>query len=353
MTASATNEADSLLRAFLDEPDEAKSGQILGELICNHAQPVIGRIIFSKLNVSRGRWDSVEWQDREDIGNEVIVQLIRRLIRMKDNGTEMLESFQSYVAVATYNACSTYVRQKYPDRLRLRGKLRYLLNRHDQFALWQGEGREWLCGLVGWRNQPCSGRDRLRQLRADPSALGLTTDSHDWGAQTLHLVKTIFEFARGPVGLEDLIDFVGDIPGVKDKTVRPEPDYETKRGVNSTYSYANADQDEMVETQTYLRQVWKEICELPIGQRMALLLNLNDDDGVSITTHFAGSCIATMREMADALALSMEEFRRLWGTLPLSDADIGARLGLSPTKVATLRQSARRRLSRRMRTFER
>ena len=104
MTASATTQADSLLRTYLDEADEARSEQLLGELICNHAQPVIRRIIFSKLNITRGRWNSVEWQDREDIGNEVIVQLIRRLIRMKSSSAEMLESFQSYVAVATYNA---------------------------------------------------------------------------------------------------------------------------------------------------------------------------------------------------------------------------------------------------------
>ena len=174
-----------------------------------------------------------------------------------------------------------------------------------------------------------------------------------WGAQTLHLVRTIFEFAGGPVGFEDLIDCVGDISGVKDKTMRPEQEYETEHIINATYSDANAEQAELVQTQTYLRQVWKEICELPMGQRMALLLNLNDDDGVNITTHFAGSCIATISEMADALALSIPEFTELWGKLPLSDAEIGSRLGRSPTKVATLRQSARRRLSRRMRAFER
>lgn len=353
MTARATTDADSLLRAFLEEPDAAKSEQILGELICGHAQPVIGRIIFSKLNVSRGRWDGVEWQDREDIGNEVIVQLIRRLVRMKSSGAERIESFQNYVAVATYNACSTYVRQKYPDRLRLRDKVRYLLNRHDQFALWQGEGKEWLCGFIEWRNQPCSGRDRLRQLREDPTALGFAAESHEWGTETLHLVKAIFEFARGPVGIEDLIDFVGEVTGLKDKAMRPEPVYETEHRISATSSYPADDRTETPETETYLRQVWKEISELPTGQRMALLLNLDDDDGVNITTHFAGSGIASIREMADALGLSIEEFKKLRERLPLSDAEIGVRLGLSPTKVATLRQSARRRLSRRMKMFER
>jgi hypothetical protein len=56
--------------------------------------------------------------------------------------------------------------------------------------------------------------------------------------------------------------------------------------------------------------------------------------------------------MAAALALSLEEFSGLWEKLPLPDADIAARLGLAASKVVTLRQSARRRLLRRMKAFE-
>jgi DNA-directed RNA polymerase specialized sigma24 family protein len=351
MSANATSEAHSLLQAFLDEPDEAKSEEMLGELICKHAQPVIQHIILSKLNVSRGRWDAVEWQDREDICNDVIIRLIRRLMRMKVGGTEVLDSFQGYVAVTTYNAVSSYFRRKYPDRSRLREKLRYLLSRHERFSLWQGEDKEWLCGFAEWHDQPFSARDRMRQLQHDPSLLGLGLHSHEWGNQTLRLVRAVFEFVRGAVVLEDLVDLVIGIPGVKSRTRRAEPDEKDPAIVAAAYC-ASPGQNEIVERQKYLRQVWKEICELPMGQRMAMLLNLPDDDGVNITVHFASCSIATGREMADALTLSLEELSGLWEKLPLSDAEIGVRLGLTASKVVTLRQSARRRLLRRMKVFE-
>jgi hypothetical protein len=98
MTASAKTEADLRLRTFLDEADEVICDQLLEELICQYARPVIKRVIASKLNVKRGHRDSVEAQDQEDISEEVVVRLIRRLTDMRSGGADSFDRFEGYVA---------------------------------------------------------------------------------------------------------------------------------------------------------------------------------------------------------------------------------------------------------------
>ena len=355
MTTNVKTEADLSLRSFLDEADEVRRDQLLAELICRHARPVIRRVIASKLNVKRGHWDIVEGQDQDDIGEEVVVQLIRRLTHMKNGGADSFGSFESYVATAAHNACSGYLRRKYPARARLRDRLRYLLSHHEQLAIWQPERREWLCGFVSWRNEQPSRRssDRLRLLRADPRAICYFSDSAQQEQDVLRVVKATFEFVGAPIALDDLVDVAVNVLGTSDKTESAEPDDQFNGAADEAWSDTEVIFTERIDKQSYLKQVWKEICELPPEQRAAILLNLKDREGSDITITLVSSGAATISEMAEALGLSIEEFLDLWKKLPLSDEDIAVRLGTRVQRVASLRQSGRRRLSRRMDLYER
>jgi hypothetical protein len=61
--------------------------------------------------------------------------------------------------------------------------------------------------------------------------------------------------------------------------------------------------------------------------------------------------IATMREMAQALAMPAEEFAALWNDLPIEDARIAELLGLTRQQVINARKSGRERLARRLKGF--
>jgi RNA polymerase sigma factor (sigma-70 family) len=354
MSVKIKTEADLRLEAFLDEADEGRCIQLLEELICRHARPVIKRVITSKLNIKPGHWDSVEGQDQEDISEEVIVQLIYRLTIMRRTGASSFDSFESYVATAAFNACSSYLRRKYPARSRLRDRLRYILSHHERLAIWQPEKREWLCGFASWSKQRRSQRssDRLRRLRADPHSINYFSDSVPQGRDILRLVKAVFDFVGAPIALDDLVDVVGDILGANDKTVSGEPDDLLDAAIDEIGPDTESLFAERIYKQAYLKQVWKEICELPPEQRAAMLLNLKERDGSDITLIFVSSGVATISQMAEALDMSIEEFLDLWKRLPLSDEEIAIRLGTRVQRVASLRQSARRRLSRRMDMYE-
>src|SRR6185503_11041135 len=174
-------------------------------------------------------------------------------------------------------------------------KLRYILSHHKQLAIWQLEKREWLCGFVSWRNQkwPRQSADRLRQLRADPSSINYFSDPAQQERDLLRLVKAIFEFVGAPISLDDLVDVAGSILGTNDK-----PDDQLNEAAFEIKIDTEALFAERIDKQVYLKQVWKEMRELPPEQRAAMLLNLKDRDESDITIIFVSSGVATISEMA-------------------------------------------------------
>src|SRR5262249_43443346 len=91
-----------------------------------------------------------------------------------------------------------------------------------------------------------------------------------------------------------------------------------------------------------------EIGELPLNQRTAILLNLRDDDGAAALPLLPLVGISTMRAIAAVLEMPAVELAGLWPSLPLDDATIATRLGLTRQQIINLRKSGRQRLGRRM-----
>ena len=96
-----------------------------------------------------------------------------------------------------------------------------------------------------------------------------------------------------------------------------------------------------------LKRLWAEICQLPLRQRAALLLNLRDAQGRGVITLLPLTRIATIRQIAEALAMTAEQLAAVWSDLPFEDAAIARSLGITRQQVINLRKSARERLARR------
>ncbi len=98
----------------------------------------------------------------------------------------------------------------------------------------------------------------------------------------------------------------------------------------------------------YLRRLWDEVCQLPVRQRVALLLNLRDEQGRGVAVLLPLTGTASIRAIAEALEIPVAELADLWSTLPHDDARIADRLGVTRQQVINLRKSARDRLVRRL-----
>jgi len=80
-----------------------------------------------------------------------------------------------------------------------------------------------------------------------------------------------------------------------------------------------------------------------------LLLSLRDANGRGVLTLLPLTGIASIRQIAEALAMSAEKLATMWNELPVEDAIIAASLGVTRQQVINLRKCARARLLRRIR----
>ena len=344
---------DPLLRPFLEAADEAESQRLLGELIAEHVRPLardIARRLCTPLAASQS-----QIVDVEDISSEVVIQLVNRLHDLRDHPElPAVANFRGYVATIAYNTFNHHLRQKYPERCRLKNRVRHVLKHRPEFALWQDGSGTWLCGL-GDPAIPSRGNSNATShpIRSAAELEGLEKQWLDHidprKADLRSLLEALFRLSERPFDLDELVNLTANVLGIRDgRSVVPDPEDAEKRW--KTPSDNNVDISDTVEQRVYLKALWREIRELRPRQRTALLLNLRDHRGQDVLPLFALTGVASLREVADSLAMTMEDFAQLWSCLPLDDATIGARMGVTRQQVINLRKSARERLARRMAT---
>ncbi|MEM8997396.1 MAG: hypothetical protein AAGF23_21610, partial [Acidobacteriota bacterium] len=113
---------DPALRPFLDA-DVADADGALAALLVQRASPLIRRVASAQLR-------RVPRADLDDAQATVLARLTRRLRELRaDPGSGSIESFDGYVAKASYNACHEVLRRLAPRRAALAARLRYLARR--------------------------------------------------------------------------------------------------------------------------------------------------------------------------------------------------------------------------------
>lgn len=349
------NSQNQDLVLFLREPEGSQSEALLALLIYRHAQPVIRNVIRTRLRVSFSQTDGGQSnQDAFDIENDVHTLLLTQLRSIKARPQlNPIHNFSSYVAAVTYHACYRYLRLKYPQRTRLKNRVRYLITRSEAFDLWETPEKEWLCGFQAWRAQDKKPAmpGRLQELLHNPScleALGLTVNASG-ATPNAGALKAILKWAGGPVELDLLVTIVSNLFGIKDEVAQAQIAQDDDMSLPEIPD--GSDLSAEVEQRHYLRRLWAEVCQLPLRQRAALLLNLRDSHGRGVVALLPLTGVASMRHIAEILELPAETFAALWNELPLEDVVIGEHLGVTRQQVVNLRKCARQRLARRMRGF--
>ena len=356
MTGPASSgKTDDLLLLFLKSKDRAEEQRLLDQILTEHARPLLTRIIQGKLRLSSGMTDYHRvLQDSEDIVSDVILGLVQHLVEIKtESPNELRLDFDNYVAVAAHNAFYSYLRRQYPERWKLKDKLRYVLKCQKGFSLWETEGK-WLCGFAAWRQHripPCR-PGQVNELRNNLQTLDRAGVESGGSPRNLpKLVSAIFEMAGAPVRFSDLVSIVADVSLI---SAGRAPTDDTRSRPNSRRELPDPRPSpaSRLEQRRYLEILWTEIVELPLAQRRALLFNLRDSTGRDMTALFSHSHVASIRQMAAALEMTVEELIEISSELPMEDTLIAARLGLTRQQVINLRNSARRRLARRMKRVE-
>jgi hypothetical protein len=325
--------ADQLLNLYLRSQTDREAEPILVDIITNHAEPLIRKIVLTKISTHDELGHIRVPVEAEDLCSTIKLKLLSRLRRLRSSSkTEEIESFLDYVAVASFNVCNEYFRQLNPVWLRIRNHIRYILNHDREFALWKIR-KHLVCGFAKWKNQnEVCAPEILKKLVIEDSCEDSIRGQ----------LRFIFEKTSLPARFVEVVNlFVRSLEAGNEKCSQESMDFET---IPDTSQSA----DKYVELRTFLADLWKQILDLSLKQRTALLLSLRDENGSAVLHFFPMLGIAKIKEIAATLEMVPERFATLWRDLPLEDNRIAEDLQITRQQVINLRKCARERLVRKL-----
>ncbi|HEU4836210.1 MAG TPA: hypothetical protein VFS90_17400 [Pyrinomonadaceae bacterium] len=337
-----------MLLPFLEASNASEEAAALACLNTEQIEPTIRRALGYKLRFYHSHRDANPRAEFEEIYNDIQLRLLKRLRALKEGPErKQIANLRGYVAQVTRNTCDEYLRQRYPLRRSLRDKVRHHLLTNSEFALSEDAEHNWLAGLSGWQN-----RDHTLKVELSTGLQErLKTEWQTIDVQNLQLhdlLQTIFAVTQAPVDLDQLTELIAGVWGIEDRPAEP------LDGNSSLEMQLAADINHaaIIERRQSLQLLWREICQLPRRQRVSLLLNLRNPNGINVITLLPATGVATFEQIAQALEIPVSEFEQLWAELPLDDLRIAAYLGATRQQVINLRKTARERLSKRMNRAE-
>jgi hypothetical protein len=240
---------------------------------------------------------------------------------VKLRAADPIENLPDYVARLTFNAINDHFRRRYPERTRVKNRLRYALTHDQRLALWP-IGEQFAGGLAAWR-----GAMHARAEAVELPAAALRE-------RVAEMLVGLFERVGEPLYFRALLESMAPLWRVTDARAAEPSEQRTPL--------------DRLEHSDLLSALWREIEQLRPMQRKALLLNLRE----AATSHALGLLIFTGTASVDAVLAALEmtrgELAAIWNDLPLDDLRIAGMLGVTRQQVINLRRSARQRLARRL-----
>ena len=342
--------------------------------LLNSVDSVLRTIVRQKLRVTLRTSDFREQNlDGLDVLQDIRLKLVRKLSEQPDESDESaIRAFTAYAATVAYRTCSDYLRSKYPIRTSLKNTLRRLLDKSEEFAIWEDSSGELFCGYPGWRSASFKmDAARVQALRTDPfllpaESLPRTSADSMSRANWKSLLEGVFQYVGGPIALDDLIAIAAPVVGMEDVPDLNDADEEGEEA-NDLSALRSNDPGPYSAwlTAERLRLFWCAVQRLLVWHRCAYLLNQRDGDLEALPLYG----VATLEEIGNALEFKDAHFTRLgrelsvpepvpvpsaagrrflffWRYLPLEDNVIAVVLEVTRTQVIAYRNKAKERLKR-------
>lgn len=336
-------EVDRVLHAYL----AASSGTIQEEHalrdLLEIAAPVVQSVLRSKARQNVLAEPLAE-SDHQELQGDALLKVVRRLQQAKSDRTaEPIANFSGYVAVITYNTFHAHMRQKYPERQRLRNRIRYVLRSSKRHGVWTTSGGDTLCGRAAWEDGRLPAPANW-EAPADATVPPVASVDDITPPILLRALDALFDAAGAPIELDQLVKATSAYLRLPIGAQRS-ADLEDVDLVDAAPSPEQA-----LLGRSAITFLWTEISALPERQRAALLLNLRDANGAGVISLLIVLGVASFEAVAAAVGMTPDELTAIWNDLPIDDLTIAERFGTSRQQVINLRKSARERLGRRMRS---
>jgi RNA polymerase sigma factor (sigma-70 family) len=344
---------NTTLRRYLESTDDAERERLLEELILEDAIPRVRKTVSYRLRYCLGGSGSVLLHpDAEDLCHDVIARLMRHLefVRIRRDPVG-IRDFGQYAGRVAVNACNDYLRQRYPARARLKDKLRDLLERHPDFALWRSDSgyEELWCGFVASREMPLStsSGDRLRRLLDGSEESPTVTQNELRHLPLVDLVAELFRCGGGPLEFEALLGAVASLLGIRGESFLVFDEEHLSGRSRDPGDVVRAESS--MEKQALLGRLWAALREMPQAQRAVYFFGFRDEGGDDLLSLMLEARTATPGEIAEQLGFTTVELMTVWREMPLDNAAMAALLGLSRPHINKLRFRAHQILRRHFR----
>jgi RNA polymerase sigma factor (sigma-70 family) len=327
----------AFLRAASDDDADAHLETLLGPDVDAVLRHAIRRVLGARAD------DALV----ADLQSDARLRLLTRLRQLRQddagNAGEAIDDFAAYAATIGFNVAYVWLRRKYPERTRLKNQLRYAIARDRRIRVEHDAQGRTCCSLARLRPAPPAGS--VRALVDNPAEFAERRQIPARDRPLVSLVVDVLGHLDAPIDVDDLLDAVAVLVGIP----RAPAERAAAAGEQTADIAAPAhDLDAQLDNRRALERIWREIGGLRPRQRAALLLNLREPGGGAALALLPLTGIASMRQIAAALEMSIDMLTSLWGELPLDDRQIADRLNATRQQVINLRKTARATLARRL-----
>ncbi len=322
-----------------DDPDS-----ILEALLTDCAPPILNRVV-------RRRMGSLYTPgDAADLSSEAMLELLSRLRALRDGSGAVWDlPFDALAAGVAANTVYRFLARRFPERNRLRKRLRYVMETSGRFRLWVGPNGTAICALARTSlfRRAASGTDK--EVLADAADIQHCLEQlgkRPMPADPLEpLLLEILRALGRPIDLSRLTGLVAEITGSREPSwVIPAPGSEEEiPGLPPDPAPSAAMR---LELRQRVERLWTEVLLLSARHRSALLLSARGPSGAAVWL-VVDLSVASFREVAGALEIAPAELAEIWNRLPLEDREIAERLAVDRQQVINFRSTARERLARR------
>lgn len=330
---------DYFERYLAATPDEDPES-ILETLLAHCAPPILKRVVRSRLG------SLYTPETGAEVTSEAMLELLTRVRTLREEpGPPREFPFDALAAGVAANTVHRFFARRFPERNRLRKRLRYVVETDERFRLWAGTDGASVCALAG---------ESPKEPLADTADVERCLDHLRKSPHPAHpLSGLVFQILRAlvrPIDLSRLTGIAAEVIGIR------EPSFVSESGMSQT---GREDQDSAgmpadpapsaamrMEWRQQLESLWRQVLQLSPRHRAALLFSARASNGAAAWL-LVDLGTASFREIAAALELAPEELAEIWNRLPLDDREIAGRLGLERQQVINLRCTAREKLARR------
>jgi hypothetical protein len=208
MSAPVPPRSDDIrLAALLGAATDVDAWRAIEDLLAGTAT-LVRETVSRRLSRSRQAASEID-----DVVAEVGLKLTQKLQSLRAGAGEPIENLHAYCVTTSEHVCYGFLRRQFPERTRLRNRMRYALTHHPAMTLEEDSQGVWRCRASRMRAAAPAGS--ARALLDDPREFAARA-SIDLSLPLAHVMAALLARCEAPVEFDRFVEVLATLLGVRD-----------------------------------------------------------------------------------------------------------------------------------------